>query len=237
MTARAISRLDPVVQEAAPLRRKIAASLRQAVQNGTLPPGTRLVEKDLCQELNVSRTSLREALRELEGEGFFVRGARGVVVAQITEDEARNIYSVRAALEGLVAEQFAVHAGDDDFSALTGVVAALTRAYAENDFPAILSEKDRFYEVLCLGAGNLVALDLLNRINSRINRLRNLSRSDPERGVASLREIHAIADALRARDPARARSAAVRHVEMAAEAALRLRHVFAPGAEPRRRDE
>ncbi len=226
MTVRAKWRLDPVVREAAPLRRKIAASVRQAVQSGTLLPGTRLVEKDLCMELNVSRTSLREALRELEAERLIVRGPRGVVVAQITGKEARNIYRVRAALEGLVAEQFATNAGEQDLAGLASVVAALTRAYADNDFPAIVSEKDRFYEILCLGADNLVAFDLLTRLNSRINRLRSLTRSDPVRGVASLREINAIVDALRARDPERARQAAVTHVEMAAQAALRLTHAF-----------
>lgn len=222
--------LDPVLQEAAPLRRKISASLRRAVQMGVLAAGTRLVEKDLCQALNVSRTSLREALRELEAEGLLVRGPRGVAVAQITEAEARNIYSVRAALEGLTAGQFAATASDRDLAALDAVVEALARAYAENDFPAIIAEKDRFYEVLCLGAGNLVVRDLLTRLNSRINRLRSLSRSDPVRGVASLREIRAIAAALKARDAERAKAAAIHHVEMAAEAALKLRHAFPPAA-------
>src|SRR5665647_1489046 len=94
--------LAPVEHEAAPLRRKISASLRHAVQSGALLPGARLVEKDLCLELNVSRTSLRESLRELEAEGLIERGTRGVIVAKITEEEARNIYGVREALEGLV---------------------------------------------------------------------------------------------------------------------------------------
>lgn len=220
--------LGPVLQEAAPLRRKISASLRQAVETGAFAPGARLVEKELCQELNVSRTSLREALRELEAEGLLVRGARGVAVAAITEDEARNIYAVRAALEGLVAAQFAAAAAEKDLAALDAVIAALTRAYSDNDFPAIVAEKDRFYEVLSIGAGNLVVLDLLKRLNSRINRLRSLSRSDPARGIASLGEIVAIAAALKERDPVRAKAAAIRHVEMAAEAALKFRDAFSP---------
>ena len=190
------------------MRRKIAASLRMAVQTGALEPGARLVEKDLCQELNVSRTSLREALRELEAEGLVESGQRGLVVARITPDEARNIYNVRAALEGLVAEHFAQLAGEPDQLALDRVV------------PAIISEKDRFYEVLCLGARNTVVLDLLTRLNSRINNLRSLSRSNPARGKDSLLEIMDIAAALKRRDPLAAKAAAVRHIERAAEAAL-----------------
>ncbi|MDB5508477.1 MAG: GntR family transcriptional regulator [Hyphomicrobiales bacterium] len=214
--------LDPLVNEAAPLRRKITASLRHAVQTGALAPGARLIEKDLCQELNVSRTSLREALRELEVEGLIERSQRGVAVAQITQAEALNIYSVREALEGLVAEQFAQRAEDSDIEALDRVVERLSLAYSLNDFSKIISEKDRFYEVLCLGAKNQVVLDLLTRLNSRINRLRSISRSDPERGVESLSEIQAIAKALRSRDPAAAKDASVAHVRQAARAAMRL---------------
>jgi len=212
--------LSRLVQEAAPLRRKIAASLRMAVQTGALEPGARLVEKDLCHELNVSRTSLREALRELEAEGLVESGQRGLVVARITPDEARNIYNVRAALEGLVAEQFAQLSGGSDQLALDHVVKCLALAYENNDFPAIISEKDRFYEVLCLGAKNMVVLDLLTRLNSRINNLRSLSRSNPARGKDSLLEIMDIAAALKRRDGLAAKAAAVRHIERAAEAAL-----------------
>ncbi|MDB5595801.1 MAG: GntR family transcriptional regulator [Hyphomicrobiales bacterium] len=224
------SGLAPVVQEAAPLRRKITASLRHAIQTGALLPGARLVEKDLCQELNVSRTSLRESLRELEAEGLVESRPRGLVVTQITEEEARNIYGVREALEGLVAEQFAHRAEDLDLTALHDVVERLSQAYLQNDFPAIISEKDHFYEVLCLGAKNLVVLDLLKRLNSRINRLRSISRSNPARGVESLREIKSITRALQKRDHTRAKAAAVLHVQRAAKAALSVEHAFArPG--------
>lgn len=220
MSAIAKAGLSPVVQEAAPLRRKIAASLRKAVQTGALEPGARLVEKDLCQELNVSRTSLREALRELEAEGLIESGLRGLVVASITPEEAQNIYNVRAALEGLVAEQFAQLASEADQIALDRVVDRLASAYQSNDFPAIISEKDRFYEVLCLGARNNVVLDLLTRLNSRINRLRSLSRSNPTRGKDSLREIVEIAAALKRHDAQAAKAAAVHHIKCAAAAAL-----------------
>jgi DNA-binding GntR family transcriptional regulator len=208
------------------LRRQISSTLRAAIEAGALASGVRLVEKDLCGELGVSRTSLREALRELEAEGVVVRGPRGVMVAQITEHEAKNIYAVREALEGLVAKQFAKHAAPDDFRRLDDVIKALSRAYAENHFAAIVSEKDRFYEILCRGAKNELVFDVLMRLNSKINRLRGLSRSDPKRGVHSLREIKAIAKALKQRDGVAARAAAVHHVRCAAQAALALHYDF-----------
>jgi hypothetical protein len=108
--------------------------------------------------------------------------------------------------------------------------ALVSTAYRAEDFPAILSEKDRFYEVLCLGARNPVVHDLLTRLNSKINRLRSLSRSNSERGPQSLREIEAIAAALRTRSPELSRAAAVAHVERAAEAALKFEDALAKPA-------
>ena len=82
--------LVPLKLEAAPLRRKISAALRRAIATGELKPGDRLVEKDLCQELNVSRTSLREALRELQAEKLLVAVPRGLVVADHSTAWARG---------------------------------------------------------------------------------------------------------------------------------------------------
>src|SRR6201996_9101319 len=63
-------RLAPLQHQAAPLRNKIISALRRAIETGVLQPGARLVERDLCEQLNVSRTSLREALGELQAEGI-----------------------------------------------------------------------------------------------------------------------------------------------------------------------
>src|ERR1700744_5721653 len=112
MTDAAPIALVPLMQEAAPLRRKIVASLRHAIEAGELKPGDRLVEKDLCQRWNVSRPWLREALRELQAEKLVVAVPRGLAVASISEEEAANIYQVRAALESLVAAQFAEKANE-----------------------------------------------------------------------------------------------------------------------------
>ena len=74
-------KLAPVQHQSAPLRNKIIAALRSAIEIGVLTPGTRLIEKDLCNQLNVSRTSLREALRELQAEGIFEpMSPRGLVI-------------------------------------------------------------------------------------------------------------------------------------------------------------
>jgi DNA-binding GntR family transcriptional regulator len=212
--------LVPLKLEAAPLRRKIGSALRRAIETGELKPGDRLVEKDLCQELNVSRTSLREALRELQAEKLVVAVPRGLIVADISDEDAANIYQVRAALEGLVAAQFAEVASVLDAEKLKVALDRLESAYRAKDFEKILDAKKSFYDAICLGARNAVVRDLLDHLGNRINRLRSTSRQDDKRWVASLTELKKLAGALFARDPRAARAAAIKHVDAAARTAL-----------------
>ncbi|MQT15623.1 GntR family transcriptional regulator [Segnochrobactrum spirostomi] len=216
------AKIAPIVQESAPLRRKLAATLRRLVETGGLPAGERLFEKDLCAALGVSRTVLREALRELETEGLLVAGPRGLSVAVLGRADAENIYAVRAALEGLVARQFCERADAPAVAALRAAEAALVSAYANGPLPDILDTKLAFYRALCRGAGNDVALELIERLAVRTSLLRARSLNDPARKDASLAEIDALVTALAARDGPRAGRLAERHVANAARAALAL---------------
>lgn len=213
--------LAPVQQESAPLRRKIAAALRQAIETGRLRPGERLVEKDLCARLNVSRTSLREAIRELEAEGLLSTSTGGgVSVAAMTPDEARNIYRVRGALEALAAEQFAERASDEALARLQAATETLASAYASGVIEEMLAAKRAFYERLGEGAANPILLDLLHRLNSRISTLRATSLNQPNRLEPSIAEIRVLVGALARRDAVAARAAALHHINQAAAAAL-----------------
>ena len=105
--------LVPIRVEAAPLRSKIIESIRHAIEHGVLKPGDRLIEKDLCERLEVSRTSLREALRELEAEEIVAKvSARGLTVVKISLHDAANIYRIRAQIEALIFQQFTENATD-----------------------------------------------------------------------------------------------------------------------------
>ncbi len=215
--------LVPLTQESAPLRRKIVIALRHAIEVGELKPGDRLVEKDLCQRLNVSRTSLREALRELQAEKLVTTVPRGLIVAEISEDDAANIYQVRAALEGLVAAQFAEKGNEIDALALETAINRLEQAYRSNDFGKVLSEKKKFYDVICAGARNAIVRDILDHLSTRINQLRSTSRLNSKRGDESLAELRELARAIFARNPKAARAAAIKHIDAAAKAASRNR--------------
>ncbi|MBS0124325.1 GntR family transcriptional regulator [Thetidibacter halocola] len=213
--------LTPIRQEVAPLRTRIIESMRRAIERGFLKPGERLVEKDLCEQLGVSRTSLREALRELEAEGVIAQApARGLVVAKISRRDAENIYLIRGDVEALIIGQFINLASDAQIAEALENCDTLIDAYKQGEFADIVEAKRAFYAHICEVAGNGVAMDLLSRLTLRTAQLRSHSVVRKERQAQSVQEIHALAEAIRARDSDAARHAAKTHVENAARSAL-----------------
>lgn len=125
-------------------------ALRRAITSGALAPGERLVEQNLCEELGVSRAPLREALRQLMGEGLVVAVPhKGTSVVELTRDDMLEIYRLRAALEPLAVERL-IELGDPAHLAdLRGIIAELEAALPERD-PATVAALDmRFHERMC----------------------------------------------------------------------------------------
>ncbi|HTH96821.1 MAG TPA: GntR family transcriptional regulator [Stellaceae bacterium] len=216
-----IGKLAPVRQQAAPLRNKIITALRSAVELGVLTPGTRLVEKDLCEQLGVSRTSLREALRELQAEGILANASsRGLTVGTISHEDAANAYRIRAVLEALVVEQFIEKASEAQIKALTREAETLKAAYRSGSIERMVTAKRAFYDRICQGAENPIAFDIISRLVLRTSALRPQSMLRQARQQQSVTEIEQLVDAVQRHDVAAARAAAAAHVEHAAQSAL-----------------
>ena len=215
--------LVPIRQQVTPLRLRIIQSVRRAIERGVLSPGQRLVEKDLCLQLEVSRTSLREALRELEADGVLTHVSnRGLTVARIGYRDAENIYRIRAEIEAITVEQFIEKATDEDVLVMSEWGTALVEAYRLGARFEILESKRRFYDHICVVADNNVASEILNKLSLRTSQLRAPSVSRPERQVQSIVEIEELTEAIRNRDTKRAVKAARNHVHNAARSALSL---------------
>ena len=207
--------------QAAPLRNQIIASLRRAIELGHLIPGTRLIEKDLCAQLGVSRTSLREALRELQAQGIVEhRGARGLAVGAISHEDAENVYRIRAALEALIVEQFIEKASADEIGSLVRESQALKEAYRLGELEGIVVAKRRFYGRICSGARNPIAFDLLDHLVLRTSSLRSRSLTRKERQRQSIQEIDALVGAIERRDVKAAQRIAAEHVMHSAQSAF-----------------
>ncbi|TCT05057.1 GntR family transcriptional regulator [Aquabacter spiritensis] len=222
MTEAANDQSMRVTGVAAPVRRQVAKVLRGAITSGRFAPGQRLVEKDLCELLGVSRPSVREALRELESEGLIeIIPNRGPSVRSLTPADAASVYQVRAALEALAARLFVECASDDQVTQLSRAVADLALAYRAQDVERILAAKQVFYDVLLDGTGNNVIRSLLRSLNDRITMLRRLTLASPARARQSIREIRSLLAAIKRRDAEEAYRLSQHHIEQAAKIALK----------------
>lgn len=161
----AVGHLGPIRLETVLLRSKIIEAMRGAIEMGSLRPGERLVEKDLCETLGVSRTSLRE----LEAAGVVASaGPRGLTVVRITRRDTENVYAVRAEIEALVAAQFARLADAAELQELGDRSEALIAAYRKGAFLPIAEAKRSFTDHLCAVADNAVAQELLGWLTLRM---------------------------------------------------------------------
>ena len=191
-----------VDREFEPLRGRTLKTLRQAILANHLKPGQRLVERELCQQTGVSRSSIREALRYLESEALVEsRGSKGMFVSVLTNTQAMEIYEVRAALEAAAAEHFAERANTNDLRALRKSFDRI-REVALRDSDAYSSEIDNFIEILFVGARNATAQALIRPLRARINLLRitTIRLAPKERLVGSLAQMTKIVEALERRD-------------------------------------
>jgi len=211
-----------IVQPQALLRDQVLTRLRDAIIEGWYPPGTRLIERELCDALGVSRTSVREVLRQLESEQLVkVEPRRGPVVASITASEAHEIYETRAIIETALARNFIARAPAPAFDRIKAAIDGFAAAAAANDHPGLLSSMGQFYDTLAEGAQNTVLHNVLRQLVARIAFLRNKSLSEPGRLSVSVSEMRELADAIVARDPERAERATFDHIHHAQESALR----------------
>lgn len=204
------------------LRSQIENTLRDAITTGTLAPGARLVERDLCERMGVSRTSVREALRRLEAEKLVqILPHKGPIVATMTKLKASEVYSLRGLLEGFAAREFARIADDAALKQFDDAVMALRVSILAQDRNSVLPAKTRLYSTLLDNCGNVLIKEMLSSLYTRINLLRVTTLMQPDRLSASPCEIEELQKCIKARDEDGAELAARTHVENARVAAMR----------------
>jgi DNA-binding GntR family transcriptional regulator len=204
------------------LRRKVEDAVRDAITSGVYAPGERLIERELCEGLGVSRASVREALRRLEAEKLVhTVPHRGPVVASISVEEARQLYALRAVLEGYAAHEFATQAPDAAVVEFARAARHLREAAEDGDTDRVLRAKGILYDIMLSNCRNDLVCEILRGFYSRINLLRATSLMHPDRLPHSLAEIDALVDAFRARDAAGAERLARLHVTNACTVALK----------------
>jgi GntR family transcriptional regulator, trigonelline degradation regulator len=219
--------IPTIRRSAAPLRHEVLEALRASIVNGRLAPGARLIERELIAMMGVSRTVIREALRQLEAEGLVdVVPNRGAIVRELTIAEARDLYAIRALLEGLAARMFVEKASPDEIAALGRELKATAAAYRRRDPEEIIVTKNRFFALLFDGAKSETLSTMLATLMARIWRWRVLGLSHPKRSPArpeqSIKGLQALYKAIAQRDPAAAEQLARAEVMHAAQEIVRI---------------
>jgi DNA-binding GntR family transcriptional regulator len=210
-----------VVRETKTLRELTLDKLRDAIVSGYFPPGARLVERTLCDELGVSRTIVREVLRHLETEGLVDVAARqGPVVARLNPALVSEIYELRGLLEANAARACAERSTTEVVKRLRDIRKKIEAAFKSEDLSAVLVHTEHFYEAMFESAQRTVSLAVVKTLNARINRLRALTIATPGRSIESNREMNKMLDAIERRDGDAAFAASIAHIKRTAELAL-----------------
>ena len=195
------------------LRSQVVDRLRSAICDQRFPQGSRLVERQLCLLLGVSRTLVREALRQLEAEGFVVGNPRtGPSVARLDRDTVQSIYEVRAALEALAGKLFVERATATDRARLQQAFETYQAASRGTDAGLQLQTTALFYDAIFAGARNGIVVATLRPLSGRISMLRARSMSVKGRRAVAQSEMGAIYRALLGDEPAKAWACCWDHV-------------------------
>jgi DNA-binding GntR family transcriptional regulator len=204
------------------LRELAVDRLRQAIISGRFAGGDRLVERTLCDQLGVSRSVVREAIRYLEAEGLVeIQPRSGPVVARLDWPRARQIYDIRRLLEAEAAAACAALADATVEASLRAALKALKLAYDGGQPDRLLSATTHFYEVIFAAAGHDIAWEIVQRLNGRISRLRAITLATTNRSTSGHAHMQRICEAICAHDPPAAAAAVNAHLLDAAEIARR----------------
>lgn len=204
----------------------VCDDLRNRIVSGQLPPGLRLVESTLAEDLAVSRAPVREAIRQLEHEGFVtISPRRGAAVAEVSVEDARDCYEVRAALEVVAARRAAERRTAGDVERLWQIIELGDGYVAAERWADLVDANTRFHTAIADAAKNHELAALLAQYRRRVAWI--FSRSATQGGADAWREHREMARAIEKGDGARAERLTLRHL---ARSQARFESLAVPGA-------
>lgn len=192
---------------------------------GIYPRGEILTELKLVEQMGVSRTPIREALRRLEQERLIADSGKGSVVLGITEEDLLDIMNIRQRIEGLAAYYAALNMNEEGRQKLTHIVDLQEFYHAKGDADRLQQVDDEFHDQICQLSGRTVLMDTLIPLHRKTRRFRLISMKDPNRTTKTKAEHRAIYDALMAGDAGKAMELTTQHIENAKQHMIRgLKH-------------
>lgn len=207
--------LEPVESESYPqIRDKVYKQLRQGMLNGALKPGERLVERKLAEQLGVSRTPVREAIRMLELEGLVSHLPRiGAVVSRVNDYEVLEVYRIRAVLEGLIARMAAEKIVPEQLDGLINLVESIETAAAQGNVDNLEKNHLAFNDTIYRAAASPRLYGMISSLSDFIARFTRIGYCYPGRIAEATREHRELLEAIKLHDGDLAERIAREHIE------------------------
>jgi DNA-binding GntR family transcriptional regulator len=207
----------------ASLRRQVEDKLRRAIIRGRFAPGEHLSDRALCELYKVSRTVVREAVRQLEAEGLVESVPnRGSFVRTLSVDEAVQIFDTRAVLEAWATRRFVQYATDRQINELVHELEDLKSCVAAGEDIDLVDRKQRFYDMLFAVYKNTYIQNMLNQTQNWSGQLRVVLNAVPDRSPQSIVELDRLVRAIQNRDKEGAWQASLARVQNVGSVALSL---------------
>ncbi|MBQ6622347.1 MAG: GntR family transcriptional regulator [Mogibacterium sp.] len=204
--------LDLQIQK--PLRELVYLELKHKILTGEIVPQTRLMEIDLAEKMNVSRTPIREAIRELAADGLVtIEPRRGAYVSRISIKDLLDVFEVREDLEGLAASLAAQRITEEEKSALRKLTRLYELAIESNNKAEIVEYDEKFHKFVVKCSGNETLIQMVNQIQELSLRFRYLYYDDFSVYEKMPAEHKRIMEAVCDGDAERAREEADKHVK------------------------
>ncbi len=194
--------------------------LESDIIQGVYPRGEVLTELRLVEQLNVSRTPIREALRRLEQEHLIADTGKGSVVLGITAEDLVDIMDIRCKIEGLASYYAAKNATPEGLARLRHIMDLQEFYFEKRDAEHLREMDDQFHDVICDMGGHAVISDTLVPLHRKTRRYRKASIADASRTVQVVKEHRAIFDAIAAGDADRAAELTTEHTIHAKESMM-----------------
>lgn len=204
-----------------PLRELVSDALREAIVNGTLHAGERLMEIQLAEDMGVSRTPVREAIRKLELEGFVVMLPRkGAYVADISIKDINEVFEIRTALDGLAAGLAAERITESELEQLERLLVEIGTSIEQGDLESAVEIDTRFHDILYKASRNDRLVGFIGNLRELFQRFRTISMGYPGRLKETIEEHKRLVEAISQRDVELAQTLAREHMENAEGAVL-----------------
>ena len=195
------------------LSSRVFHTIRENILSGKYTTDEELKEKSIGEELGVSRTPVREALRQLELEGLVtIIPNKGAYVVGISEKDIRDIYEIRSRLEGLCAKWAAEHITKEQLDELEENIYLSDFHSSKGNFEQVVELDNKFHEILYNASGSKELRHILLDFHHYVQRVRKVTLAVQERAVNSNEEYRSIGEALKAHSGAQAEKLADMHM-------------------------